>query len=344
MNKMPELVRQMQSAVDRQADKAKPTAFDTTAVVTRVEGNTAWVHFDGGADETPVELTIATKPGDTVKVRVSGGNAWLQGNSTAPPTDDSRANESYALAEVADGAARNALENAKVARDAAESAQAHAAEAEQAAEDAQGAADAAQGSAESAQNSATTALSQLDIIENVVGVLDLLSKNGSYDLTTDTEVQPNKWYFVRTGTSPDYVYQVVSNPSGDPSAQNYYELVGIDQAVQKYVSSHLALDDGGLWLQTDGSNAKLRITSSAIILYGADGTPIAKYGSDTIIGDENGFHIQIGGANNEIGFYQGTNRVAYMSGSELYVENSLSFGHFIFYERSNGHFTLKRVH
>lgn len=35
--------------------------------------------------------------------------------------------------------------------------------------------------------------------------------------------------------------------------------------------------------------------------------------------------------------------MAYMTGSALYVSNSLSFGHYIFYERDNGHFTLKRI-
>lgn len=73
-------------------EKTKP--YDTAATVTRIEGKTAWVHIDGGVDETPVQLTIDAKVGDTVKVRVSGGQAWLQGNSTAPPTDDTVAHES----------------------------------------------------------------------------------------------------------------------------------------------------------------------------------------------------------------------------------------------------------
>ena len=205
----------------------------------------------------------------------------------------------------------------------------------------------AQAAAVSAQGSASLALSQLDVIENIVGVLDLLAENGSYDLTEDTEVQPNKWYFLRTGSSPNYVYQVVSNPTGDPSAQSWYELTGIDQAVQNYVSSHLVMDNNGLWLQTDNSNAKLFLSSTdGVVLYGIDGTPVAKYGADTFIGDytsNNGFYIKLDSTNNEIGFYHGSNKVAYMNGSQLYVANSLSFGNFIFYQRDNGHFTLKRV-
>lgn len=56
----------------------------------------------------------------------------------------------------------------------------------------------------------------------------------------------------------------------------------------------------------------------------------------------NDFYILISPA--EMGFYQqGENRIAYMNGSELYVENSLSFGTFVFTQRQNGHFTLKKI-
>lgn len=69
--------------------KQKTRAYDTEAVVRRIEGNTAWVHIPGGVDETPVRMTVKAKEGDTVQVRVSGGSAFLVGNATAPPSDDS---------------------------------------------------------------------------------------------------------------------------------------------------------------------------------------------------------------------------------------------------------------
>lgn len=68
-------------------------AYDTPATVTRIEGDVAWVHIPGGVDETPVRLTIAAKAGDTVQLRVGGGTAWLVGNQSAPPTDDTTAIE-----------------------------------------------------------------------------------------------------------------------------------------------------------------------------------------------------------------------------------------------------------
>lgn len=83
------IIKDIVSAL-KESDK-KPTSYDTTATVRRVEGNTAWVHIPGGVDETPVRMTIAAKQGDTVQVRVSGGSAFMVGNSTAPPTDDTTA-------------------------------------------------------------------------------------------------------------------------------------------------------------------------------------------------------------------------------------------------------------
>lgn len=76
----------------QQANKKTTSAYDTLATVTRIEDATAWVHVDGGVEETPVEMTIACKKGDKVRVRFSGGYAYTIGNSTAPPTDDRVAN------------------------------------------------------------------------------------------------------------------------------------------------------------------------------------------------------------------------------------------------------------
>lgn len=69
----------------KEATKANTSAYDTLAKVTRVKDGTAWVHIDGGVDETPAELTINAKKGDMVRLRVSGGRAYLIGNSSDPP-------------------------------------------------------------------------------------------------------------------------------------------------------------------------------------------------------------------------------------------------------------------
>ena len=75
----------------RGAGQAKTQAYDTSATVLRTDGDTLWVHIDGGVDETPIKRTIDAKPGDVIQVRVGGGRAWATGNATAPPTDDTKA-------------------------------------------------------------------------------------------------------------------------------------------------------------------------------------------------------------------------------------------------------------
>ena len=92
--------------------KKKDRSFDTPATVLRVEGDTAWVHIDGGADETPVNKTINCAEGDTVQVRISSGSAFLVGNASAPPTDDKTANVAHFVAEQADIKAVKAEETA----------------------------------------------------------------------------------------------------------------------------------------------------------------------------------------------------------------------------------------
>lgn len=79
-----EFVKEIASAMK----ESKTKAYDTVAKVLRVDEKTAYVHIDGGADETPAQMAINCKAGDSVKIRVSGGRAWLTGNLTSPPTDD----------------------------------------------------------------------------------------------------------------------------------------------------------------------------------------------------------------------------------------------------------------
>lgn len=79
-----------------------PQPYDCVGEVVRIEGDIAWVQIPGSDEEiaeTPVRLTISAKEGDTVQVRVSGGTAFLVGNATAPPTDDTEAYVAQAKAE-----------------------------------------------------------------------------------------------------------------------------------------------------------------------------------------------------------------------------------------------------
>ena len=95
------------AGVIKSGTQPKTQAYDTPATVRRVEDGVAYVHIEGGVDETPVSLSIDAKPGDTVMLRVSGGRGWIIGNPTAPPTDNTRADEAMRKAEEAGGTATN---------------------------------------------------------------------------------------------------------------------------------------------------------------------------------------------------------------------------------------------
>ena len=106
------MIKDIVDAVRAAADP-KTQAYDTPATVTRIENGTVWVHIPGGVNETPVRQTIAAKPGDTVQIRVGGGSAWLVGNATAPPTDDTAAKEAERKADEASGVAKNFVTDTK---------------------------------------------------------------------------------------------------------------------------------------------------------------------------------------------------------------------------------------
>lgn len=113
-NDMSWLIKEFVKALDEREKKAvKP--YDTMAEVVRVDGQTAYVHIPGGADETPVLYTMNARPGDTVRVRISGKKGWIAGNATNPPTDDTRANVVYSYARQVNDVAVGAEETANEA-------------------------------------------------------------------------------------------------------------------------------------------------------------------------------------------------------------------------------------
>lgn len=106
MDKLNAFIDMIVEAVDaRQKKKTEPRV--TQAKVIRLEGDTVWVHIPGGAPETPVKKTISCKIGDTVQVRVSNPST-IVGNNTAPPTDDTKAEEAEQKAEKAEEIAQEA--------------------------------------------------------------------------------------------------------------------------------------------------------------------------------------------------------------------------------------------
>ena len=282
------ILKTLVSAV-KQPDRQKPAPYDTPAEVRRVEGGVAWVHIPGGVDETPVKLTIAARPGDTVQLRVGDGSAWLTGNSTAPPTDDR-------AAEAADKKAVQAQETAKQAVD-------DAGRAKEAADSAEKSAESAQISADNANQYASRALGGLSTVQSVVETLNWITEHGTMTLTTDTALDPTHVYFV-VDPSGDYVvgsthYSIVSEPDAD-DLSTYYVL-SIDESLQNYVGTHLALTSEGLWLLPETSGYKVLIatgsgttyTTAGTYIIDAVGNIVARFGETTQIGENGKTRVEV---------------------------------------------------
>lgn len=405
--------------------RAKTKAYDTTAQVTRIDDEgQVWVSIPGGVRETPVKKTFNVKPGDEVQVHVGGGRAFIQGNYTSPPTDDTRANQAYGVASnaldsavIAKTAADSAVESAEIAKEAAQNAKDTAESVHDIAEQAAGDAVKAQNSADSAYDSAISAQVQLGMVEDVVGTLEWIANHGQYELTEDTTVISGRQYFTvtgeavatpveknlpfyyeRSGTSPNYVYTLTTDtevdaqktyytiiptlvaevepvyflsedtavvegktyyelvtgeyvevedpdPTDNPSTEGWYEyasnpvasglyqLSGVDEAVQAYVSSHLALMDDGLHVINDNQSGYLLISSDSVKIKDKDNNTLAEYGEGTVIGNSNGMHIEIGDnpvwgfSEPVIGFYNGDSSVnpplSYISSSGLSIPHAV---------------------
>lgn len=269
-----------------------PKPYDTPAEVVRIDGGTAYVHIPGGVDETPVKMTIACAVGDTVQVRVGGGRAWLTGNATAPPTDDAEAIKAKTTATNAQIAADGAMVNAETARIAANNAVAEAGRAKNAADRAETSATNAQTSANEAiaqaQNAAeyaSRALGGLSTVQSVAETLAYITQHGTMTLTTDVALDPTHVYFVQDAggdyTVGGVTYAVVTEPDVADIA-TYYELT-IDESLQNYVGTHLALTSEGLWLlpATSGTN-KVLIATGAGSQYTIAGTYLIDGSNNTV--------------------------------------------------------------
>lgn len=261
--------------------------------------------------------------------------------------------------------------------------------------DAKESADTAQDHATTAYQSVLAANVQLGVVEDIVGVLEMIATKGTYssEPTGDTSPIPNKWYFIRSGsgTSVDpytyepapntydyvltsdvtidgsktyytrsgsgtpldpYVYTKVEEPDvadigtyyemESPSSLGYYELVGVDESIQNYVSSHLVLTDQGLNLQNDKTRLLLS-SDEGMTLYDPAGNPIAKYGTT---------EVELGGGSNKVKitptamqFINDNVAVASISSNELKInnariDNSMRMGNFLWKINTDGRLLL----
>ena len=229
-------------------------------VLGRDSDGTAYVHIPGGVARTPLtRASMDISAGDTVMVEFDGVHAVARENTTNPSAG-------VVSVSAASSKAESAATDAARARLAADSAVADAA------------------IANAAANGAVTSLG---VVEDIAGTLTWLADHGTYTLTQDTAVDPNKTYWTLDETSG--TYSAVTSPTAS-GLSGYYEL-SIDETVTQYVASHLALTDSGLYLTTDGKAGKLLLSSEGVTLYGADGDAAATFGDSITFDSSHAFAI-----------------------------------------------------
>lgn len=280
--------------VIQKAANGKTKAFDSSAEVVRVDGDTLWVHLPGGVDETPVKRTINATEGDTVQVRVSEGRAWITGNASNPPTDDQKAiqAESVAInaqvtADKISGIAEQAQESADAASSAAATATLKANQASAQAGIAQNNAQLAMNSAQQARTAANTArsyadgaLDSLSTVQDVLGVLNWAQDNATFTQTQDTTIEPGKVYWEYNSQTGKY--DPVADPS-QASLSTYYEISGVTDAMGDFINAHLALTTEGLWILPATSGFKVLIaTGGSGHTYQSAGTYIIDPSGNTV--------------------------------------------------------------
>lgn len=226
--------------------------------------------------------------------------------SAASAAARASANGAQISAEKAHVAADNAEADAARAHTAADNAMAEAVRAHGAADAAQESADIAQESAEQAtseatraNNAANSALSQLGVVQDVIGVLNYVAEHGGFVQTSDQEIVEGKVYFIRDPQTNDYV------PVVDPQASalsTYYEVSeDYDDVMGDFIMSHLAVTSRGLWVlpsgmgssttpasgesQADsdarqGASYKMLLSNDGMYVYDGTGALVVKYGQN----------------------------------------------------------------
>lgn len=312
------------------AIKETPTDTNTTysATVSRIDNEgVVWVNIHGSEKETPTTSTSSeVQRGDVVNVNWRNNKLYIGGNYSNPSAGVIRVANAERDATRAFEAANNAEQDAARAHEAADRAEAEA-------ERAYGEAERATGYANDAltqlsvveevvetlnwisehgtyklsedtevaerkmyfllQGTAVptpTTLSDNTKLTNLESYYELV--NGVYIKTQDTTYDPGKTYYTVTAS-------YVTTPSGNPSENGYYEIFSIDEAVQNYISSHLALTDAGLWITKDNAGYKILLSNTGLKVYDNQGHLVSTFGESIVfdssrpqyIGGENAFII-----------------------------------------------------
>ena len=285
MSKTEDILSDILKALN-QNKKEKTRPYDTTATVTRVEGSTAYVHIPGGVDETPVTMSINCKAGDTVNVRVSGGRAWITGNSTSPPTDDRVAN--------------TAIQTSSKARVIAEGAHSESTTAMSEANKAIGYADLAQDNANKALDSAQKALASADIAASAAS--DAQSK--AEDATKSANIAASAASDAQS-KAEDATKSANNAGKAASAAQAAAEAAQGDIDEQK---NYFWKDNEGAHILSEEEGKKINVTSDGIEVVSAkDSNTLMNVSSSKGVYFDENIPVTIGNDNANIKYYDSDN-------------------------------------
>ena len=116
MNSLDYVVNKVLEVIRRDIIKNTSDSYDT-GTVKRIDGNIAWVQYDEENPQvTPVVISGANcKKGDKVRIKNNNGTAFILGNDSNPPTDDTKAEHAQVTAEISYRTAKEAQTTASEA-------------------------------------------------------------------------------------------------------------------------------------------------------------------------------------------------------------------------------------
>ena len=245
-----------QKIIEEFVEQIKPDNKESnkthSAIVSKIdEEGTVWVRVAGSDKDTPTQLVGSeVKKGDAVNVEWRNNKLYIASNYSNPAAGVGRVEAVEQAAQLANEAANNAVLDAGRAKEAADSASASA---EQARKDA----GSAKESAENASEYAARALGNLSTVQSVTETLNWITAHGTMTITTDTALDPTHVYFVRDNEGDyevgSYRYSIVTEPKLE-DISTYYVL-SIDESLNNYVGTHLAVTSEGLWILPEGLSA-----------------------------------------------------------------------------------------
>lgn len=116
MNSLDYVVNKVLEVIRRDIRKNASDSYDI-GTVKRIDGNIAWVQYDENNPQvTPVVISGAScKKGDKVRIKNNNGTAFILGNDSNPPTDDTKAEHAQVTAEISGRTAEEAQTTASEA-------------------------------------------------------------------------------------------------------------------------------------------------------------------------------------------------------------------------------------